>query len=197
MLNPQQKGRNSKIHNILYSLDNEVCGKFGYDAVHGKCHIIECEKCSENITFTCPPGGVIIMTGVGVPFMIVLVSYGLVYKSLREADLNLETRSQQQSVMILTFCYFIFILPIAIIEWLPEAVSNRAFISVSIYLCYWFVYVVNFFIYVIFWRRIRTVIILMLKDLAEALGLKTQTKRDAAKDSTTWWDSLQRLDQDH
>ena len=97
--------------------------------------------------------------------------------------------------MILTFCYFIFILPIAIIEWLPEAVSNRAFISVSIYLCYWFVYVVNFFIYVIFWRRIRTVIILMMQDIVEALGFQTQTKRDAAKDF--WWDSLQRLDQDH
>ena len=76
------------------------------------------------------------MTVAGVLFMIVLVSFGLGYKTLRKAAVEDETHSQQQSVLIWTFSYLIFILPIAVIELLPEAVSNSAFISVSIFLCY-------------------------------------------------------------
>ena len=98
--------------------------------------MIECEKCSEDSTTISPPGGIILTVGVGLPSIVVLVSYGLVYKSLNQCAAVEDTQDQQLSVMILTFCYFIFILPIAIIEWLPEAVSKRAYISISIYLFY-------------------------------------------------------------
>ena len=97
------------------------------------------------------------------------------------------THSQQQSLLILNSSYFIFLLPIAIIVLIPEAVSNRAFISVSIYLWYWFVYVVNFFIYVIFWRRIRTGIILMMKDLFETLELMYMRIQNHSGDQCRSW----------
>ena len=110
----------------------ELCGQFGYDAVHGKCHIVECERFSDDSSFICPPGGVLLAIGVGLPFIIVLVSYGLVYKTLKQGSTDAETWNQRRSVMILTSCYFIFIMPIGIIEWLPEAVSDRALVSVAI-----------------------------------------------------------------
>eukprot|EP00092_Neocalanus_flemingeri_P012153 GFUD01013101.1.p1 GENE.GFUD01013101.1~~GFUD01013101.1.p1 ORF type:complete len:379 (-),score=55.89 GFUD01013101.1:514-1557(-) len=172
----------------------EVCGKIGYDAVHGKCHIIECEKCSEDSSFLFPPGGVILAIGVGLPFITVLVSYGLVYRTLSLETTDAETWSQRRSVMILTSCYFIFLLPIGIIEWLPGSVTSRAFISVVVYCWYWFVYVVNFFIYIIFWRRIRKGIALMVKDVLGIAGWKMKTKSDSAVHSVPWWIELRRAE---
>ena len=131
----------------------EICGKYGYDAVHGKCHIIECENCSEDSSFSFPPGGVILAVGVGLPFMVVVVSYGLVYRTLMQCPPEVDTVEQIRSVKILTCCYFLFILPIAIIEWLPEIVTMRAFVSIIFYLIYWFIYIINFFIYIFFWKK--------------------------------------------
>ena len=111
----------------------ELCGKIGYDAVHGKCHIIECEKCFEDSPIYLPPGGFILTIAVVLPFFVVLLSYWLVYKSLSSMESSEETNDQRRSVLILTTCYFIFILPIGIVEWLPESISERAFITVILY----------------------------------------------------------------
>ena len=161
-----------------------ICGQFGYDAVHGKCHIIECEKCSADGDFICPPGGVILAIGVGVPSLIVITSYSLVYKTLGQVSADAETWNQRKAVLILTICYFIFIFPISIIEWLPDQVTNRAFISVGVYSWYWFIYIINFFIYIIFWRRVRKGIILLMKDVLEILRCRKTTKGGPGDQST-------------
>ena len=169
----------------------------GFDAVHGKCHIIECEKCSEDSTFIFPPGGVTLLFGVGLPFVIVLVSYGLVYRTLSQAAIDAETRIQRRAVMILTSCYIVFILPIGIIEWLPGTILNRAFISVCVYCLYWQVYVVNFFVYIFFYRRIRKGITLMMRDVLEIAGLKTRTPNYTfeLEPTDTECAAIQKLDQ--
>ena len=168
----------------------EICGKFGYDAVHGKCHIIECEHCSERSSFRFPPGGVIHAVGVGLPFIVVLVSYGLVYRTLKQCPPEVDTVEQIRSVKILTCCYFLFILPIAIIEWLPEIVTMRAFVSIIFYLIYWFIYIINFFIYIISWRRIRDVMLCFLKDILEVVGLRIESEAKELEDSSSWWQEL-------
>ena len=51
--------------------------------------------------------------GIVVPFFIMLVAYSLVYKTLSElAATDVEKWNQRTAVMILAFCYFIFILPL-------------------------------------------------------------------------------------
>ena len=72
--------------------------------------------------------------GIVVPFFIMLVAYSLVYKTLSElAATDVETWNQRKAVMILAFCYFIFILPLSVSELLPQTVSSRALIRVVIY----------------------------------------------------------------
>ena len=172
----------------------EVCGEIGYDAVHGICHVISCEKCSQESTIKLPTITLLVVLGIGLPFIIILVSYSLVFKTLSEVETDVETWSQRRAVMILAFCYFIFILPCGINELLPETVSSRAFIRVGIYCWYWLVYVVNFFIYVIFWRRIRTAMILMLKDIMGVAGWNLNTKRNIENTTEQWWSKLQVLE---
>ena len=101
-----------------------VCdGESGYDAVHGKCHVLLREMCSADGDYICLPGLVLEALGDGVPSMIVIISYSMVYKNLSEAKMNAETWSLKRAVLILGFCYFIFIIPHAIFEWLPDDVT--------------------------------------------------------------------------
>ena len=78
-----------------------ACGQFGYDAVHGKCHILVCEKCSFDDDFYFPPGLVLSYVGVGIPSLIVFISYTLVYRSLSNLESNTETWILKRAVIIL------------------------------------------------------------------------------------------------
>jgi hypothetical protein len=171
----------------------EVCGKIGYDAVHGICHVIDCEKCSEDSSFYMPAGAPMVVLGIGLPFIVIVVSYSLVYKKLSEMETDVETWSQRRAVMILAFCYFIFILPLCVTELLPQIISSMDLIRFSIFGWYFQVYVVNFFIYVIFWRRIRTAMKLMLMDVMGVAGWKTHANTEPEYSTSRWWSELQAL----
>ena len=171
-----------------------LCGQLGYDPKHGKCKMISCESCLEVSSFTAPPGGVVLAISVGVPSLVVLVSYTLVYKSLAKIPGDVDTRSQRKSVLILAICYFVFILPILIIEWLPEDVSDKASIGVGVYSWYWCIYIINFFIYIIFWRRVRKGIVLFLTDIFGGLGSKLKSNSASNDQSSIWWSELRRIE---
>ena len=138
------------------------------------CHILDCGECSRDSNINLPSGAPSAVLGIGFPFIVILISYSLVYVKLSEGETDVETWSQRRAVMILTFCYFIFTLRLCVSALLPEAISSRASIRVAIYSWYFQVYVVNFFIYVIFWRRVRTAMKLMMMDITGIVGSKKE-----------------------
>ena len=102
-----------------------LCGQLGYDPKHGKCKVISCETCSEGSYLSAPPGGFVLAISVGLPSLVILISYTLVYNSLTQVPPDtVETRNLRQSVLILAICYFLFIIPIIIIEWLTSQVRK-------------------------------------------------------------------------
>ena len=92
-------------------------GQFGFDPIHGKCHLVECDEDSENGKIK--PSILINTIGTGIPFVIVIISYSAVFLKLREDDNDDSTSQYKISTIILTFCYFIFILPIYVVEFIP------------------------------------------------------------------------------
>ena len=92
-------------------------GQFGFDPIHGKCHLVECDEDSENGKIK--PSILINTIGEGIPFVIVIISYSAVFLKLREDDNDDSTSQYKISTIILTFCYFIFILPNYVVELIP------------------------------------------------------------------------------
>ena len=167
-----------------------ICGEIGYDAVNGRCAVLVCEKCSAESEYICPPGLLLEALGVGVPSLVIICSYTAVYRSLSRAPADAETFSLKRSVLILSVCYFIFILPNAIIYQLPYDVSMSAIASAIVHCWYWFIYVVNFFIYITFWRRVRVGIKIFVRDILKICGLKPIQKSQIVQlqDNTSiWW----------
>ena len=167
-----------------------ICGEIGYDAVNGMCHVLVCEKCSAESEYICPPGLLLEAFGVGVPSLVIICSYTAVYRSLSRAPADAETFSLKRSVLILSVCYFIFILPNAIIYQLPYDVSMSAIASAIVHCWYWFIYVVNFFIYITFWRRVRVGIKIFVRDILKICGFKPIQKSEIVQlqDNTSiWW----------
>ena len=91
-------------------------GQFGFDPIHGKCHLVECDEDRENGQIK--PSILVNTIGAGIPFVIVIISYSAVFLKLREDD-NDDTSQYKISTIILTFCYCIFILPIYAVEFIP------------------------------------------------------------------------------
>ena len=91
-------------------------GTFGFDPIHGKCHFIECEKDRKNRNIK--PSVLVNTIGVGIPFVIVILSYSAVFFKLGESD-NDDTIQYKRSTIILTICYFFFIFPIYVVEFIP------------------------------------------------------------------------------
>eukprot|EP00092_Neocalanus_flemingeri_P009136 GFUD01009837.1.p1 GENE.GFUD01009837.1~~GFUD01009837.1.p1 ORF type:complete len:404 (+),score=49.92 GFUD01009837.1:222-1433(+) len=204
------------------------CGHFGYDSVQGRCHIICCQ------------GHIIEAVGVGLPSLVVVVSYSLLYINLTklqnmekqeivlsgtdphgfgsgtrtafsccccfiqlgcyykpcQATEDGETGRQRKAVMILTICYVVFILPHSIFELLPSTISDRALISVLVHAWFWVMYIVNFFIYIIFWRRVRKGIQLLFMDLLGMTGWKCKNifGSENVEDSDPWWLQMQEVE---
>ena len=124
---------------------------------------------------------------------LIICSYTSVYRKLCQTPADAETLSLKQAVLILSVCYFIFILPNAIIYWLPYNVSMSAFMGVIVHCWYWFIYVVNFFIYITFWRRVRVGMKLFLKDILDVCGFKLIQKSQIQllqENTSIWWISL-------
>lgn len=91
-------------------------GNFGFDPIHGKCHFVECEEDRKNRNIK--PSVLVNTIGVGIPFMIVIFSYSAVFFKLGESD-NDDTIQYKRSTIILTICYFFFIFPIYVVEFIP------------------------------------------------------------------------------
>ena len=171
-----------------------LCGQLGFDPKHGKCKVISCESCSEGSYFTGPPGGIVLAVSIGIPSIVILISYTMVYNSLAKVTADMDTSNLRKSVLILVICYFSFILPILIIEWLPEDIYGKAVIGVFVYSWYWCIYVINFFIYIIFWRRVRMGIQIFLKDMFGKPEIQTNANDISNSHSSIWWRDLQRLE---
>ena len=100
-----------------------LIGKYGFDALHGKCHILNCNL-STIFGFDLPAGGITLSLGVGVPCLIVVLSCIIIFmrngcciiSSGEEVQFPKEI---QYIITALVSCYLIFILPIYIIEWIP------------------------------------------------------------------------------
>ena len=107
-------------------------GKFGFDTLHGRCNLLQCEKESTNGRYCIPQ--LVEAVGVGIPSLVLIISYTLVYINLTQTSEDAEAA-----------CYFIYILPTSITALLPTSVSNWAFIGTLFSCWYWLIYIVNFF----------------------------------------------------
>ena len=132
--------------------------------------------------------------GDGLPCLVVLISYTLVYRSLKIASEDEETGSQRKVVMVLALCYVSFILPHSIFESLPHETPNRAVFNVIFHAWFWCMYAVNFFIYIIFYRRVRKAMQFLVIDLMELAGVNWNpwgSETDPGSDP--WWGDLNEL----
>ena len=90
-----------------------ICGEFGFDRTGGKCVLVECDNCNginDSGAFFCPPGGIINTIGIGIPFLIILVSYTIVFIKLRtyaNEDGTREYKNIHNSSDLLLFCLHI------------------------------------------------------------------------------------------
>ena len=162
-----------------------IGARYGYDLSQGVCRIMK----ENNLAM------MIMALGDVIPTMVVILSYSLVYSGLLKYQG--ETGDQRRAVLVLTLCYLIFILPHQIFEALPaNIIAKKALVSVIIHPWYFCVYIVNFFIYIIFWPRIRKAMQLLLADLLDKAGLGEGRiwRKDIVTDETeTWWKELDNL----
>jgi len=157
---------------------------YGFDDSQGVCRIMK-----ENNLAT-----ILMALGDVIPTTVVIISYGLVYTDL--VNYQGVTGEQRRAVLVLTLCYLIFILPHQIFEALSAYIPKKALVSVIIHPWYFLVYIVNFFIYIIFWPRIRKAMQLLLADVVGKIGLGECRiwKKDIVADETeTWWKELDNL----
>ena len=164
-----------------------LCGEYGFDANHGKCHLVECDRCSRYFNYEgkCVPHIIINTIGIGMPALIVIISYGASFWKLITDHQDDDVSQYKRSTIILTVCYVFFIVPIYAIEFIDmdevkeKVISNsnrfsigvqvlfQAQIVVAIYSVYWLVYVVNVLIYVMYLPRMREAYKLIIIDIIE------------------------------
>jgi len=134
--------------------------------------------CSSDGTYRYVPALVLELVGDWLPSMIVIVSYILVYMTLSKAIEDVEVRSLKQAVLILTVCYLVFIIPHAVVKLFTDSIVMGGVMGVLIHCWYWSLYAVNFFIYIAFWRRLRTGICIFLKDIRDILWRRYSKSSD-------------------
>ena len=127
-------------------------GTFGYDARHGKCEVISCQP-SEGFF----PGGFIFSVVFFLPFLLILISH-IIISSILEVERRrkkeiLKNQSQipfgqiQLTMLVLSCAYVAFALPVLIIENM-ELEEQGELVSLVVYSWYWWMYAVNFILYV-------------------------------------------------
>ena len=115
-----------------------LIGKYGFDALLGKCHILNCNLPTKDwIGLDLPAGGLTLSLGVGVPCLIVVLSCILIFKRngcciILSGEEVQHSKEIQYIITVLVFCYLIFILPIYIIEWIPYR-PNTALVKIGVY----------------------------------------------------------------
>ena len=77
------------------------------------------------------------------------------------------------TLMTVALTYFILIMPMLPVEFnLLENQSDPAYYSIVIYSAYWWIYAVNFVIYIATMKNYRTVYLVFLSDVAHIVGAK-------------------------
>ena len=127
-------------------------GTFGYDARHGKCEVINCQP-SEGFF----PGGFIFSVVFFVPFLLILVSHVIISFILelerRRKKEILQNQSQvpfgqiQLTLLALSAAYVAFALPVLVIENV-QLEEEAEMVALCAYSWYWWMYVINFILYV-------------------------------------------------
>ena len=76
------------------------------------------------------------------------------------------------SLMTVALTYFILILPMIPVEFnlLEVWGSHPAYYSIVIYSAYWWIYAINFVIYIATMKNYRTVYLVFLRDVAHLVG---------------------------
>ena len=76
------------------------------------------------------------------------------------------------TLMTVALTYFILILPMIPVEFnlLDMWGSHPAYYSLVIYSAYWWIYAVNFVIYIATMKNYRTVYLVLLRDIAQVVG---------------------------
>ena len=143
-------------------------GTFGYDVKHGKCEVISCQP-KEGFY----PGGFLFSVAFFVPFIFILVSY-LFISILLETEKRrkrqvLNNQSQipvgkiQITLACLSFSMILFTLPVLVIE--NISLEDEDFVYLCAYSWYWWIYAVNFMLYVATLSDFRKLFLQILNDI--------------------------------
>ena len=143
-------------------------GTFGYDVKHGKCEVISCQP-KEGFY----PGGFLFSVAFFVPFIFILVSYLFISILLetekRRKRLVLNNQSQipvgriQITLTCLSFSMILFTLPVLVIE--NTSLEDEDFVYLCAYSWYWWIYAVNFMLYVATLSDFRKLFLQILNDI--------------------------------
>ena len=81
------------------------------------------------------------------------------------------TKKVNITLMTVALTYFILIMPMLPVEFnLLDNLSDPAYYSIVIYSAYWWIYAVNFVIYIATMKNYRTVYLVFLRDVAHLVG---------------------------
>ena len=146
-------------------------GRVGFDTVQGKCTTYITDHATMAISDL-------------VRCVIVIASYGFIFQSLRLTD-ETQYRSQRKALMILIMTFIVFILPHSVFEYMQNneyfKIPYKVIMNFYIHLWYYCNYFINFFIYVIYWRRVREGMRFMFRDLFRI----RKKNRDLHQEETT------------
>lgn len=155
---------------ITFSLTigNYYFGAFGYDVNHGKCEVLQCET-SEGFH----PGGFIFSIAFFVPFLFLLVSHIVVItvlelekrrseRGILAEQSQVPTGQIQVTLLVLSLAYFLFALPVLI----TENTNGNEILSIYAYSWYWWMYAINFILYLITLKDFCAIYTLFFNDVA-------------------------------
>ena len=126
----------------------------------------------------------------GIPFIVVIISYSAILRKYSNLHHESGTKEIMKSTIILTLCYFIFILPIYILELIPlTAGPHKQVIGVITYSWYWLVYMIDAFVYVLYWPRCREAVWFMIKDIFSPI--RSQLARNIIKQKSEFETEIQ------
>ena len=158
---------------------SHLVGQYGYDAVMGECHILNCDL-SNDMNIYIPASGVTLTLGVGLPCFISFAAYFLILHSFDDSET--QERAQLNEILkvtsVLIFCYVVFILPTYIVQWVPFSENFYPVISLFIHLWYFQIYIINAFVYIIYGQRCRDAISLFFRDLKNISNLSKATETE-------------------
>ena len=162
-------------------------GTFGYDVKHGKCEVISCQPKKGFY-----PGGFLFSVAFFVPFLLILVSYLFISILLeiekRRKRMVLNNQSQipvgriQITLTCLSSSMILFTLPVLVIE--NISVEDEDLVYLCAYSWYWWIYAVNFMLYVATLSDFRKLFLQVLYDIGFGVFPSQTTAREDSSNVT-------------